>query len=182
MQVHKRVRLAIRLDEVQRIQTKEKAEQSWRQRAADEVPLSNSLHSQFPSFAIPFMCNFLHLQLPSFQIPFICNTLRLQFPSCAIPFMCNSFHFLFFLHVHFPQFAMPFMHCMVYQFRNWCCLSKHKTMHQSHMLPRQTCHRSHPFYHAVARKTFSYQQLLRPEHASVTDHNNSTRWRHHAKV
>ncbi|DBB02933.1 TPA: hypothetical protein ACH3X1_013532 [Trebouxia sp. C0004] len=42
--VHKKVRLAIRLDEVQRIQTKEKAEQSWRQRSADEVPLFKSLH------------------------------------------------------------------------------------------------------------------------------------------
>ena len=52
MQVHKRVRLAIRLDEVQRIQTKEKAEQSWRQRAADEVPLSNSLRLQVSSFAL----------------------------------------------------------------------------------------------------------------------------------
>jgi len=51
--VHKRVRLAIRLDEVQRIQTKEKAEQSWRQRTADEVPLPNlALHLQFPSFAL----------------------------------------------------------------------------------------------------------------------------------
>lgn len=39
-QVHKRVRLAIRLDEVQRIQTKEKAEQTWRQRTADEVPFT----------------------------------------------------------------------------------------------------------------------------------------------
>lgn len=39
MQVHKRVRLAIRLDEVQRQQTKEKAEHSWRQRSADEASL-----------------------------------------------------------------------------------------------------------------------------------------------
>ena len=37
LQVHQRVRLAIRLDEVQRQQTKEKAESSWRQRTADEV-------------------------------------------------------------------------------------------------------------------------------------------------
>lgn len=38
-QVHKRVRLAIRLDEVQRQQTKEKAEHTWRQRSADEASL-----------------------------------------------------------------------------------------------------------------------------------------------
>lgn len=37
MQVHIRVRLAIRLDEVQRQQTKEKAESTWRHRTADEV-------------------------------------------------------------------------------------------------------------------------------------------------
>ena len=37
LQVHKRVRLAVRLDEVQRQQTKEKAEQTWRKRTADEV-------------------------------------------------------------------------------------------------------------------------------------------------
>lgn len=40
VQVHKRVRLAIRLDEVQRQQTKEKAEHTWRKRSADEVSSS----------------------------------------------------------------------------------------------------------------------------------------------
>ena len=123
MQVHKRVRLAIRLDEVQRIQTKEKAEQSWRQRTADEVPLSNSLRLPFPSSAISF----------------VCNSLCLQFPSFAIPFIRNALH----------------LHCMAHQFPTCCCLSKHRTMHQSHILLRQTRHRFHPFYHAEARKTLS---------------------------
>ena len=41
VQVHKRVRLAIRLDEVQRQQTKEKAEHTWRKRSADEVSLQS---------------------------------------------------------------------------------------------------------------------------------------------
>ena len=43
MQVHKRVRLAIRLDGVQRQQTKEKAEHTWRKRSADEVRLPSLL-------------------------------------------------------------------------------------------------------------------------------------------
>lgn len=47
LQVHQRVRLAIRLDEVQRQQTKEKAESSWRQRTADEV------HSRLTSSFLP---------------------------------------------------------------------------------------------------------------------------------
>ena len=37
MQVHKRVRLAVRLDEVQRSASKEKAELTWRQQNAAEV-------------------------------------------------------------------------------------------------------------------------------------------------
>ncbi len=156
MQVHKRVRLAIRLDEVQRVQTKEKAEQSWRQRAADEVLLSNCLHWHFSVFA-----NSLYLQFPLFAVPFIRNCLHWQFP----PF-CNALC----------------LHCMAQQFPNCCCLSKHKTMHQSHILPRQTCHRPRPFCHAKARKTLSYQQLLCPKHASVTDNNNSARWLHRAEV
>jgi len=98
--------------------------------------------------------------------PFICNSLHLQFPSLAIPFICNALR----------------LHCMAYQFANCCCLSKHRTMHQSHISLRQTRHWPHPFYHAEARETFSYQQLLHPEHASVTDNSNSARWRHRAEV
>ena len=87
MQVHKRVRLAIRLDEVQRVQTKEKGEQSWRQRAADEVLLSNCLHWHFSVFA-----NSLHLQFPLFAVPFTRNCLHWQFPAFAMPFVCTVWH------------------------------------------------------------------------------------------
>ena len=55
-QVHKRVRLAIRLDEVQRIQTKEKAEQSWRQRTADEVLFSHPKACLILMYSISIHC------------------------------------------------------------------------------------------------------------------------------
>ena len=50
LQVHKRVRLAVRLDEVQRQQTKQKAEQTWRQRTADEVNANTCLTKSHAHF------------------------------------------------------------------------------------------------------------------------------------
>ena len=52
LQVHERVRLAVRLDEVQRQQSKQKAEQTWRQRTADEVSDGIGLHLRWHNMTL----------------------------------------------------------------------------------------------------------------------------------
>lgn len=62
VQVHKRVRLAIRLDDVQRQQTKEKAEHTWRKRSADEVSLLSLLGTgtrHLLSYSVIYIAGFL---------------------------------------------------------------------------------------------------------------------------
>ena len=44
--VHRRVRLAVRLDEVERRQSKERAEKSWRQQHAEQLGIELSDESE----------------------------------------------------------------------------------------------------------------------------------------
>lgn len=86
VQVHKRVRLAIRLDEVQRQQTKEKAEHTWRKRSADEVSLQALM--LFTGISLTTCCGYA----PLCMLPVVCAPLRLWNTGLAVSYVAHVQH------------------------------------------------------------------------------------------